>query len=81
MEQRERDRLFEAERREDGSVVFTMRPPRLNLDVTPDSPMGHLLASQKELLLAARSLLDGAISALDRAGASGGQRRTRIDID
>jgi hypothetical protein len=78
----ERERMFDAEKRDDGSVVFTVRPPKLDFDVKPDSPLGHLLASQKEMLLAFRSLLDGAISAVDRAGASGGsQRRTRIDID
>ena len=81
MTQDHSERMFEAQRQDDGTMVFRVRPPRLNLDVTADSPMGHILASQKELLLAARSLLDGAISALDRAGASTSQRRTRIDID
>ncbi len=77
----ESGRMFEAKREEDGTMVFTVRPPKFDMDVTPDSPVAHLLASQKEMLLAFRSLLDSAISAVDRAGASGSQRRTRIDID
>ena len=43
---------------------------------------GRTLTS-KDVVFTFRSMLDGAISAMDRAGASGneGQRRTRIDID
>lgn len=77
----ESGRMFEAKRDDDGAVTFTVRPPKLDMDVTPGSPVAHLLASQKEMLLAFRSLLDSAISAVDRAGASPGERRTRIDID
>ena len=77
----DREKMFEAKRDVDGAVIFTVRPPKLDMDATPGSPVSHLLASQKEMLLAFRSLLDGAISFVDKAGASNSERRTRIDID
>ena len=63
----EREHIFEAERRDDGSVVITFRPPRME-DLLSGETVDHLLASQKELLMAARSLLDSAIARTERAG-------------
>ncbi|MBI4497176.1 MAG: hypothetical protein HY689_04670 [Chloroflexi bacterium] len=71
----EQERMFTAERRADGSVVITFRPPRVELS---GEAVSHVLASQKELLLAARSLLDSAIEWTERGGRS--TRRSRVDI-
>ncbi len=74
----QREHILEAERRDDGSVVITFRPPRLD-DLLSGDTVGHLLASQKELLLAVRSLLDGAIARTERP--ERGPGRTRITVE
>ncbi|MCX6023707.1 MAG: hypothetical protein NTZ05_18645 [Chloroflexi bacterium] len=73
-------KMFDMERNDDGSMTFTVRPPKL--DFEPGGVAAHVLAAQKEMLLAVRSLLDGALAATDkREKGTGGSRRTRIDVD
>lgn len=53
------ERIFQVEREEDGDIVFRFKPPlRMAL---PDATKQHLLSAQREVLLAMRSALEGAI--------------------
>ena len=70
--------MFEAERKDDGSVVLTIRPPRLDNFFSSETAQ-HLVASQRELLMAARSLLDSAIARTERTDRGSG--RTRITVE
>lgn len=70
--------VFEAERREDGAVILTFRPPNVD-ELLKSEAMSHLIASQRELLLAARSMLDSVIGTMDRTESD--RRRTRIKVD
>ena len=73
-------KMFDMERNDDGSMTFTVRPPKL--DFEPGGVASHVLAAQKEMLLAVRSLLDGALAATDKMeNRTDSSRRTRIDVD
>ena len=76
----ERERIIDAERRDDGSVGITFRPPKAE-DVLSGDTVSHFLASQKELLLAARSLLDSVISRSERHDRGSSRGRTNITIE
>lgn len=70
--------ILGAERRDDGSIVITFRPPRVD-ELLSGETVSHLLASQRELLLAARSLLDSAIARTERPDRGPGPTRITID--
>lgn len=75
----ERNTVFSAERRDDGTLVVSFRPPSID-EVLRGDTVSHLLASQRELLLAARSLLDGVLARTENPDRDAHPRRD-IDVD
>ena len=66
-------KIFECETLEDGGYAFYFRPP----EFPGKEAKEHLLASQKEFLMALRSLVDYAIQRTEKEEGGG---RTKIEV-
>lgn len=72
--------IFEVEHRPGEEVVFRFRPPKLK-GLSVESRK-HIRAAQKEFLLGLRSLIDGAVEAIDKSEKPAEQgKRTKIDVE
>ncbi len=69
--------IFSIERGPEDELTLRIKPKTLRLISPPVK--GHLMAVRKELLLAIRSVLDEAISAVDREEKP--KKKTKIDIE
>ncbi len=67
------DKMFDFESKDDGSFAFYFQPPELLSKETRQ----HLLSSQKEFLMAVRSMLDSIIERADKNNDEGG---TKIEV-
>jgi hypothetical protein len=75
---------FRAERTKDEVVLRFPSPNRLMRAFLPEEAVKHMMAAQKEQLLALRSIVDAAINRLDQAqneDAPRGPRRTEIRVE
>jgi hypothetical protein len=73
-----------AERAADEVVVRLPSPNRLLRAFLPDEAVKHLYAAQREQLLALRSVIDAALTRVERAEretGSGSPRRTEIKVE
>jgi len=73
------ERILELERRPGEEYVLRFRPSKLRF--LPETTRQHTRAAQKELLLAVRSLIDGAIERLEEAEKRKGKPRTKIEVE
>lgn len=74
----ERNKIFECEYRPGEELVFRIMTPKLTL--LPSATMQHLKSANKEMLLALRSIIDGAIEAMEREPKPR-RGRTRIEVE
>lgn len=75
------DRLFEVERDPGGDITLRFKPP-VSRGLSESSKQ-HLLAAQKEMLLALRGMLDGVIEAteeMERKREKKKGTRTKIEV-
>jgi len=72
------ERIFEIERVSDEELVFRFKMKKLGL--VPTVPGEHLRVAGRELLLAARSLIDGGIECLEPKKDEKGSERTKIEV-
>ncbi len=73
-----------AERTPDEVILRLPSPNRLLRAFLPDEAVKHLVAAQREQLLAMRAMIDAAITRLEAAeqeGAHLGPRRTEITVE
>ncbi len=61
-----------------GEYVLRFSPK--NLRVVPEATIDHLMAANKEVLMALRDLLDGAIQRMDPQEKSSNRKRTRVEV-
>ncbi len=73
------DRVFEVEHRPDGEVIFRFRMQ--GLPFVPEPTRSHLKTARKEMLLAVRSLLDGAIERAEKAEETKEKKKTKTKIE
>ncbi len=71
------EKIFSIERGPDDELTVRIKPKTLKLISPP--VRGHLKAVRKELLLAVRSVLDEAISAVEREERP--KKKAKIDIE
>ena len=72
------DSIFEVEHRPGEEIVLRFKSPKFwGLS---DSTKQHLLATQKEMLLALRSMLDKAIEKTEEFEKPKGKRKTKIKV-
>ena len=67
------ERILEIKRGDEGEIIFTLTPPRR----LPEPTREHLRTASREALLALRSLLDEALSQLEKKK---GKSPRKIDI-
>ena len=72
------DSFFQIEYRPGEEVVLRFKSPKFQ--GLPDSTQQHLSTAGKEILLALRSLLDGAIEKAERSGEPERKKRTKIEV-
>jgi len=72
------DSIFEAEHRPGEEWVLRFKSPKFH--GLSDSTRQHMLAAQKEILLALRSMLDGAIERTERSSQAKKRKRTKIEV-
>lgn len=72
------DRVFEVEHRPEGEVIFRFRMQ--GFPFVPEPTRHHLNTARKEMLLAVRSLLDGAIERAEKAEKTKEKKRTKIEV-
>ena len=70
--------ILEVEHRPNGEVVLRFKSPQLWR--LPDTTKQHLLATQKEMLLALRSMLDMAIEKTEEAEKTKRKKKTKIEV-
>ncbi len=70
-------RFFEAERTDEGDLLFRLRKPRMFDDET----RAHLREARKDMLMAMRSMIDAVLSATERRDEDNPNRRQNIDIE
>ena len=72
------DSIFEVEHHPGGETVLRLKSPRLwGLS---DPTRQHLLAAQKEMLLALRSMLDKAIEKTEEFEKTKKRKKTKIEV-
>jgi len=72
------DSIFQVEYHPGEEIVLHFKPP--TLWGLPDSTQQHLAVAGKEMLLALRGVLDEAIEKAERAGETGGKKKTKIEV-
>ncbi len=72
------DSIFEVEHRPGEELVLRFKSPRFY--GLSDSTKQHMLAAQKEILLALRSMLDGAIEKTERSSEAKKRKRAKIEV-
>ena len=72
------DTIFEVEHHPGEEVVLRIRSPKLW--GLPDSTREHILAAQKETLLALRTLLDRVIERAEKPQEGKRRKRTKIKV-
>jgi hypothetical protein len=72
------DTIFQIEHRPGEEVVLRVKSPAFR--GLPDSTKQHLLAARKEMLLALRTMLDGAIERTEKSKAARGRKKTKIEV-
>jgi len=73
------DSIFEVQYHPGEEVVLRFKSPAFH--GLPDATRQHLLTARKEMLLALRSMLDGAIEKVEeRATKAKGRKRTKIEV-
>ena len=72
------ERIFEIERVSEEELIFRFKMKNLGLVSTV--PGEHLRVAGRELLLAARSLIDGGIECLEPKKDEKGRERTKIEV-
>ena len=74
-----KERIFSVERGPDGEVVFSFKQPKFEFTFTARE---HLRAASKETLLAFRSLIDDAISAIEGKEEKKSKKKpTKIEVE
>ena len=72
------DSIFEVEHRPNEEIVLRFKSPKFwGLS---DSTRQHLLAAQKEMLLALRSMLDRAIERIEESEKAKRRKKTKIEV-
>ena len=72
------DSIFEVEHRPNEEIVLRFKSPKFwGLS---DSTRQHLLAAQKEMLLALRSMLDRAIERMEESEKAKRRKKTKIEV-
>ena len=72
------ERIFEIEYQPGEEVILHFKAP--GLSIMPEATRGHLKLAHKEMLLALRSLLDGAIERAEKAEKTKPKKRTKIEV-
>ncbi|MBA7473196.1 hypothetical protein ES707_08531 [subsurface metagenome] len=72
------DTIFEVEHRPGEEVVLRFKTPEFR--GLPDSTKQHLRAAQEEILLALRSMLDGAIERTEKSREARKRKKTKIEV-
>lgn len=72
------DSIFEVEYRPGEEVVLRFKSPKLRR--LPDSTRQHLLAGEREALLALRTILDRAIEKTEKPEKAPTKKRTKIKV-
>jgi hypothetical protein len=72
------DSILEVEYHPGEEVVLRFKAPAFQ--GLPGPARQHLLSAQKEMLLALRSMLDGAIEKTEKSGEAKGKKRTKIEV-
>ena len=70
--------ICEVEHRPGEEVVLHFKSPKFRK--LPDTTRQHLLAAQKEILVALRGILDSAIERTEESGKTKGRKRTKIEV-
>ena len=73
-----------AERTQDEMILRLPNPNRFLRAFLPEEAVKHLLAAQREQLLAVRAMIDAAVARIEAAeqqDAALGQRRTEITVE
>ena len=73
-----------AERTQDEMIVHLPNPNRVLRAFLPEAAVKHLLAAQREQLLAVRAMIDAAVAKIEAAEAEdvpSTQRRTEITVE
>ena len=79
-----RGQTFRAERTDNEVVLRFPSPNRMLRAFLPEEAVKHMYAAQREQLLALRSVIDAAITRIEKAqheGADLGPRRTEIRVE
>ena len=74
-----RDTILEVEHRPEGEIVLRFKSPRFRR--LPDTTKQHLVAAQKEILLALRDILDRVVERKGKSGAAPKRKRTKIKVE
>ena len=72
------DSILELEHHPDGEVVLRLKSP--HLWKLSDTTKQHLLAAQKEILLALSSMLDRAIEKTEESEKTKRKKKTKIEV-
>ena len=72
------DSIFEVEHRPGEEIVLRFKSPKFR--GLPDSTRQHLWAARKEVLLALRTMLDGAIERTEKSREARGRKKTKIEV-
>ena len=72
------ERIFEVEYQPGEEVTLRFKVPELSR--VSGATRGHFRGAHKEMLLALRSLLDGAIERAEKAEKKGTRKRTKVEV-
>ena len=72
------DSIFEVQYHPKEEIVLRFKSPGFH--GLPEPTRQHLLSARKEMLLALRSMIDGAIEKTEERAKPKGKKRTKIDV-